>query len=94
MFLENFFSRRPIRKFRFTPYYYIKQEDEEESNGPRIRFKKIRRGTVNTKKSILGMVILAVFLIFCLFYLWSSVEQEQRTFRIEDLKVEEVPDTF
>lgn len=94
MFLENFFTRKPIRRFTFTPYYYVKQEVEGETQGPRIKFRRIRHGTAQTKKPILGMAILAVFLIFCLYYLWSRVEKEQHTFRIEDIKVEEVTDSF
>lgn len=92
MFLENFFKKRQSRRFHFTPYYYENEVDQEDAgSGPRIKFKKIRRGAPVSKKSVRSLVFLAILLLFCLFYLWGLGNDEMRTFKIEDIKIEETP---
>lgn len=92
MFLQNFFGRRQVRQFHFTPFYYKEEvEEESEGTGPRIKFRKIRRGSPVAKKSIKGLVVLAVLLLFGFFYLWGLVNEETRSFQIEDIKIEETP---
>lgn len=94
MFLRDFFVRRQPRKFTFTPFYYTKEEDEHDESGPRIRFKRLRKGAPVSKKSVRGMVFLAIFLLFCLYYLWRAVEREVRSFKIESIRIEQVPSGY
>ncbi|MFQ5825139.1 MAG: hypothetical protein ACE5JB_13895 [bacterium] len=87
-----FFPKAQPRKFTFTPFYYIK-EDEKEKNKEqhRIKFKRLRHRTPHTQKSIVIMAVLVVLILFFSFYFWGLVKKEQRTFQIEDIKIEEAP---
>ncbi|MFQ5864586.1 MAG: hypothetical protein ACE5IW_05085 [bacterium] len=51
----------------------------------------MRRRTPQAQKSVVRLVILAIFLLFFLIYFWGLVKQEQRTFKIEDIRIEEAP---
>ncbi|RMF57102.1 MAG: hypothetical protein D6743_19390 [Calditrichaeota bacterium] len=91
MFLKDLFARKEPRRFSFTPFYYNeKAEEETGSNGaPRIRFKRLRRG-VSGKKSVRGMVFLALLVLLFLWYFWAVVGEGQKEFKLEDIKIEEV----
>lgn len=81
------------RKFTFTPYYYDKEtEEQEEDQEPhRIKFRRIRRKSTLVKKPISRLVLLAILVLFALYYFWKLVEEESRTFKIEDVIIEESP---
>jgi cell division septal protein FtsQ len=87
-----FFPKVKPRKFTITPYFYVKKNEEEESEGKhRIRFRRLRRKPAQGQKSIVRLAILAILILFFLYYFWGLVEQEKRTFKIEDVKIEEAP---
>ena len=82
-----FYKIKP-RRFTFTPYYYEpKEEDEEQEQHPRIRFRHIRRKTRLRKKPIVHLAILAILLLLGLIYFWRLVEEDNRTFKIEDIEI-------
>ena len=93
MLLHGFFQKKEVRRFGFTPFYYeeIASEDSEETES-RIKFRKILRSAPTAKKSVRSMLFLSVLLVVCLFYLWGLVNDETRTFQLEDIRIEETPE--
>lgn len=87
------FPRFTPRKFTFTPYYYDKEAEEQEADQEqhRIKFRRIRRKVTLVKKPISRLVLLAILILFALYYFWKLVEEESRTFKIEDVIIEESP---
>lgn len=86
-----FFPNVKPRKFTITPYFYVNKSEQEEERKHRIKFRRLRRRTPQAQKSVVRLVILAIFLLFFLIYFWGLVKQEQRTFKIEDIRIEEAP---
>ena len=93
MLLGELFKKRQPRKFGFTPYYF-KKEETEVDNGPRIKFRRVRRGITVSKKSVRSMVILAIFLIALFIYLLNLVDRDNRKFELEDIKIEVAPSGY
>ena len=81
------------RKFTFTPYYYVKEEVQDEEEGQHgIKFRRIRRRSPRVKKPINRLVLLTIFVVFALYYFWKLVDEQKRTFKIEDIRIEEAPE--
>lgn len=91
MLLPGFFKERQVRRFSFTPYYFEIKDTEEDEDGPRIRFRRVRRSKPPARKSIRGLAMLAILILFGLFYFIHMVDREQRNFEIEDIRIEETP---
>ena len=94
MFFSNFFKikQKRTRVFSFTPFYYkVDEEKGEAEEGPRIRFKRLTRGTVSSKNSVRMKMFFAVLLVVFLYYVQSLLEDDQRDFRIEDVRIEATP---
>lgn len=75
------------RQFSFHPRYYNPEEDEAE-NHPRIRFKRLLRSPKPQKKSVRRYLILAIGLIFFIWYMHRV--QEQQPIQIEDIRIEDI----
>jgi hypothetical protein len=91
MLFQNLRQKKPSREFRFTPYYYEVKEPGEAEDGPRIRFRRIRSRAPVQQKSIRGFVVLALFIIFFLAYYWQAGLSSLRTYKLEDIRIEEIP---
>jgi len=90
MFLRSFFQKREVRKFGFTPFYYEDEVDgDREKTESRIKFRKLLRSTPVAKKSVRGLLFLAILLLVGLFYLWGLIKDETPTFQLEDIRIEE-----
>ena len=90
MFLHGFFQKKEVRRFGFTPFYYEEVASEETESG--IKFRKILRSAPAAKKSVRSMLFLSILLVVCLVYLWGLVNDETRTFQLEDIRIEETPE--
>ncbi len=75
------------RRFTFTPYYYEEREEEEE--GPRIRFRRVRRYERPRRKPVLGLIVIVVILLWMAWY-FAGVKQSARTMKSQQIRVEEV----
>ena len=92
MFFSNLFKQKRTRTFSYTPFYYeVDEEKGEAEDGPRIRFKRLTRGTVSSKNSVRMKVLFAVLLVVFLYYFQSLLEDDQKDFRIEDVRIEATP---
>jgi len=91
MLLPGFFKQRQARRFSFTPYYFEIKENEDEEDGARIKFRRVRRSKPPVRKSIRGLAVLALLILFGLFYFTRMVDREPRHFEIEDIRIEETP---
>ena len=91
MFFKETFNKRTPRKFQFTPYYYREEGRRATAHEPRIKFQRIRHGGTVSKKSLRGLLLLAIFVLICLIYFWRLIVQDTRTFDIEGIKIEETP---
>ncbi len=75
------------RRFSFTPYYYREQEEDEDQ--PRIRFRRLRRYERPKRRSVLGLVVIALILLWMLIY-FTDLKNSARTMEMQDIRVEEV----
>lgn len=85
------FPKVKPRKFTFVPYYCDRDEAEKESDGHRIKFRRIKRRTPPARKSVFRMVLLAILIIYSMYYFWGLVEKENQRFKIEDIRIEGTP---
>ncbi len=92
MLLKNVFAKREPRTFTFHPFYYQKVEEDEA--GPRIKFRRIRKGPVGQKKSVRGLVYLSILILAGLFYLFDLVRKEARTVDTEGIRIEQSPSGY
>ncbi len=70
-------------------------DEDSEKTESRIKFRKILRSTpVAKKKSVRGMLFLAILLLVGLFYLWGSIKDETPTFQLEEIRIEETQSNF
>ena len=79
------------RQFKFTPYYYKPEENDE--NGHRISFRRIRRSKRPQSGNPVRIVVAAVILIMLIIYLEKvgGNRQEQAANRSNTaIQVEEV----
>ncbi len=90
MFFEDFFVRRRPRQFGFTAYYY-QTEEEKEQDEARIKFRRLRKNARTSRGSVKSLAFLVIFLSFCLYYLWTLVEPQTRTFELENIRIEIAP---
>jgi len=78
-----------IREFTYRPIFY-KPPEEEEEQGPRIKFRRYWLSNPPKQRSFIVMVFLIVILIFLLIY-WQGLEKsDQKEFKFEDVKIEEI----
>lgn len=89
MLLPGFLNKRQVRRFSFTPFYLEVKNEEEEEEG-RIKFRRIRRSKPAVKKSVRGLALLAILILFCLYY-FSQMIQGDRRLEIEDIRIEQTP---
>lgn len=96
MFVSNLFQKSRPRKFAFTPFYYNKENETENDDPeqPRIKFRRYRRPELGTSKSVKIKIVFAILLVLFLYYFRGLVEQDNRHFRIEEIKIEETPSNF
>ncbi len=96
MFGIKLIHKNYSRKFSFTPFYYEKQsvEEKEDPNQSRITFKRIRSRATTATQSLKLKLIFAILLILFLYYFKGLVEIEKQNFRIEDIKIEEIPSNY
>ena len=90
MLFHDFFARRHPRQFSFTTYYYQPAEEVDEQ-GPRIKFRRIRKNARTSKASTKNLTVLVLFFSFCLYYLWNLVEPNTQTFELENIRIEVAP---
>jgi hypothetical protein len=82
MFLKKLITR----DFEYRPRFYTPlTEDDEEDN--RIKFRKLRKQTPVQKRSVMGMVIIIIVLMFLIRYL-IKISSEENNAPIEQLKIE------
>jgi len=93
MLLHNVFAKRVPRTFSFHPYYYQKVEETDDA-GPRIKFRRLRKGVTVKKKSVRGLVYLIILVMACLYYLFDQVNQETQTFETNNIRIEQAPSGF
>lgn len=92
MLFSNLFQQKRTRTFSFTPFYYkVDEEKGEAEDGPRIRFKRLTRGAVSSKNSVRMKILFAGLLVVFLYYFRSLLEDDQKDFRIEDVRIEATP---
>lgn len=82
-----FQKKLQTRRFTFTPYYYHDQEEEEEH--PRIHFRRIRQFERPQRRSVLGMIVVALILLWMVVY-FTNVKTSSRPMEMQDIQVEEV----
>lgn len=87
MFLKN----PQIRRFTYHPKYYKPNEDQEEDESPRIKFRRYRLSRVPKKRSMLLMLALLIILIYLLSY-WFQVEKNypEQEFKFEVVDPQQV----
>jgi len=95
MFFDVFFLKKQRRQFKFTTYYYKEPDyNEKDDTKPRIQFRQIRRGVILQKKAVRIKIFLLVLLLFFLYYFWGMINQDNRTFQLEDIKIEQAPSNY
>lgn len=95
MFVQKFFVKRQVRRFKITPFYYeVPEETEADPDKPRIQFRQVRRGVKLEKKPIKLKIVLVILLLVFMYYFWGLVDQEIRRFQIEDLRIEMAPSDY
>ena len=86
------FMKRPkIRQFTYRPQFYNpEQELEEEENGPRIKFRRIRGEAKPAKRrSGLIMLLLIIILIYMIHYL-NNLQKKDQQADYQNFQVEEI----
>lgn len=91
MLLQKLWQKKPTREFRFTPYYYKVNEPDDEEDGRRIRFRRLTGRHPVQQKSIGGLVVLALLIVFFLGYYWYTGVSTLRSYQLDDIKIEEIP---
>ncbi|MBC8185544.1 hypothetical protein H8E88_31035 [candidate division KSB1 bacterium] len=81
-----FLKHPKTRDFEYRPRFYtpISEDDEEEN---RIKFRKLRHSKPVPKRSLMGMVIIIVVLMFLIRYFFK-ISSEEHNAPIEQLKIE------
>ncbi len=90
MFFKNSSPKKVPRTFAYTPFYYKDEEGDESEETRRIHFRRIRGGLSVSKRSLRGMVMLVILILFCMAYFWHTVERQARRYDIESIRIEEV----
>ena len=87
------FMKRPqIRKFTYRPQFYTPDEElDEEEEGPRIQFRRIRRTTTRSTKRRSGLilVLLVIILLFMIHY-FNNLQKAEKESEIDTFQVEEI----
>ena len=76
-----------IRRFEYQPRFY-KPEDQEDEDGPRIKFRRITERKTLQKRSPIGLIILILILIFLFRYLYNINKAEKENAPIKEIKIE------
>jgi len=84
-------KRAEPRKFAFTPFYYKEEQEEAQPGERRIRFKRIRRRQVTSKKTVRLTIAFAILVLIFLLMFWDLVRLGVQSFKLEDIKIEEAP---
>ncbi|OQX95932.1 hypothetical protein B6I21_02865 [candidate division KSB1 bacterium 4572_119] len=85
MFLKN----PKIRGFNYKPRFY-NPDVEEEDEGGRIKFRRLRERKPVPKRSPLGMLIIIVILAFLVRYLITLNNAEKENSPMQEIKIEVV----
>jgi len=93
MFVQRFFQRPQPRTFGFTPFYYDPEKDKERqpADQPRIKFCRVRKRILATKKSVRVKTLVVLIILVFLYFFWGLMEEAQKNFKIESIRVEETP---
>ena len=81
-----FFKKLKVREFEYKPRFFKPAtEDDEEKNS--IKFRKLIHKTPVQRRSVVGMVIIIVVLMFLARYFFK-ISNDEKNAPIEQLKIE------
>lgn len=84
MFLKN---PKP-RQFEYRPRFF-KPESDDENEGPRIKFRRLtERKKPDEKRSVIGMLVFIIILIFLLRYLYKMNKSHNEYEPMKEIKIE------
>lgn len=78
------------RVFSYQPKYY-EPPNEEDENEPRIKFRRIKSSRPLTRRSVTGLIIFAIILIFLLGY-WLNIDSSKNNeeFKFEEIEIKQI----
>ncbi|MCG8607649.1 hypothetical protein MJD09_22025 [bacterium] len=70
----------------------MNEDSTDEDLERRIQFKRLRRRTLSSKSSVRMKILFAIFLVIFLYYFQGLLEADRQDFKIEEIKIEELPE--
>lgn len=85
-----FFKQLKVRQFQYTPRFYKPEPEEEDENGPRIKFRRLIERRTTPKRPFWLVLILILVIVFVLRYFLGVTTKNQQDFKFEDVKIETI----
>ncbi len=84
------FMKSPqIKQFSYNPRYY-KPQEMEEGKKPRIHFKRLSHTRMSKQRSKVGLIMIAIILLFLLFNWFQFGSKDKDQLKIEEIIIEDI----